>query len=64
MNSKIKVLSKKQIKKPDIHEDLEGFDIKINRFGQLQTNFEIDKLNVFLNENVEDKKLKVNSEEE
>ncbi len=57
-------MSKKPEKKPDIHEDLDGFDIKINKFGQIQSNFEIDKLNAFLNENVVDKKLKDSSEEE
>jgi len=43
--------------KPAVHDELKGFDIKINSFGEMQTNFEIDKLNDFLNENVEDKKL-------
>lgn len=42
---------------PTVHDELKGFDIKINTFGEMQTNFEIDKLNDFLNENVEDKKL-------
>jgi hypothetical protein len=35
----------------------EGFQIRINKFGQVELNEEIDKLNSFLNENVEDKKL-------
>lgn len=43
---------------PSVHDELKGFDIKINSFGEMQTNFEIDKLNGFLDENVEDKKLK------
>ncbi len=43
--------------KPDVHEQLKGFDIKINEFGEIVSNFEIDKLNTFLDENVEDKKL-------
>jgi len=42
---------------PSVHDELKGFDIKINPFGELQSNFEIDKINEFLNENVEDKKL-------
>lgn len=52
--------------KPSVHEDLRGFDIKINPFGELQSNFEIDKINDFLNENMEDKKLaeSAKSEEE
>lgn len=44
--------------KPEVHEDLKGFEIKINEFGEIITNLEVDKLNVFLNENVDDKKLR------
>ena len=44
--------------KPEIHEDLKGFDIKINEFGEIISNFEVDKLNEFLNKNLEDKKFK------
>lgn len=44
-------------KKAEVHEDLEGFDIQIDPFGQMKSNINIDKLNKFLNENVEDKKL-------
>ncbi len=52
-------MPKKKPKKgePEVHKDLKGFDIKINEFGQLITNFEVDKLNSFLNENLSDKKL-------
>ena len=49
---------KDQEKEPSVHDQLKGFDIKINEFGEIRTNFEIDQLNEFLNENVEDKKLK------
>ncbi|MDZ4748048.1 MAG: hypothetical protein SH808_06140 [Saprospiraceae bacterium] len=35
--------------KAPFHEGLEGFDIKVNSFGQMETSFEIDKLNDFLN---------------
>lgn len=35
--------------KASFHEGLEGFDIKVNSFGQMETSFEIDKLNAFLN---------------
>ncbi len=60
---------KKPLKgKPEVHEDLKGFDIKINEFGEIKTNFEIDKLNGFLDENVDDKKItnqnNITSEEE
>ena len=44
--------------KPEVHEELKGFDIKINEFGEIVSNFDVDKLNDFLNENLEDKKFK------
>ena len=50
--------------KPEVHEELKGFDIKINEFGEIVSNFPIDKLNEFLDENVEDKKLKEKEETE
>lgn len=44
--------------RPEVHDELEGFDIKINEFGEIISNFEVDKLNTFLDENVDDKKLR------
>ena len=49
--------------KPVVHEELDGFNIKINAFGEMETTVPIDRLNSFLNEKVEDKKLS-NQEEE
>lgn len=53
---------------PEAHEELKGFDIRINEFGQIISTMPVDRLNRFLNENVEDKKLKdldrLTSEEE
>ncbi|MBK9103988.1 MAG: hypothetical protein IPL92_05335 [Saprospiraceae bacterium] len=46
--------------KSSFHEGLEGFDIKVNSFGQMESTFEIDKLNTFLNE--EKAKAKVKNE--
>jgi hypothetical protein len=43
--------------KPLFHKDLKGFEIKVNSFGEMESNFEISKLNAFLDEHVEDKKL-------
>lgn len=43
---------------PEVHEELKGFEIKINEFGEIISNFEVDKINEFLNENVDDKKLR------
>lgn len=54
-----KDLDKKKKKKetPRVNPELEGFDIKINSFGEISTNYNIDKINEFLNKNVDDKKL-------
>lgn len=35
-----------------VHNDLEGFDIKINPFGELQSNINVDKINDFLDQNL------------
>ena len=45
-------------KKPKVHPDLEGFDIKVNSFGEISSSHSIEELNKFLNKNVVDKKLK------
>ncbi len=50
--------------KPEVHKDLEGFDIKINEFGEIIANYDINKINDFLNEHTEDKKRKDKTEEE
>ncbi len=55
-----KKMKKKGI--PSVHEELNGFDIKVNTFGELQSNFNIEKINSFLNENLDDKKLIENEE--
>jgi len=49
--------SKKE-ESPKVHKDLEGFKMNIDSFGEISSTFSIDKLNEFLNKNVEDKKLK------
>jgi hypothetical protein len=48
--------SKKQ-GKPRVHKELSGFEISIDQFGELKSNMAIEKLNEFLDENVDDKKL-------
>ena len=45
-------------KKTKVHKDLEGFDIKINESGEVESNLPIEELNEFLDKNVEDKKFK------
>lgn len=50
---------KKPLKgKPEVHKDLEGFEMNINEFGEITSNTPVDKLNKFLNDKVEDKKFK------
>ncbi len=60
--------SKTTEKQPKVHEELKGFDIKINAFGELNSSLGIERLNQFLNEKVDDIKLrdrkKANEEEE
>ena len=35
---------------------LNEMDLQVNKLGQIERNFDIDKINQFLNENVPDKK--------
>jgi len=49
---------KKTQKSARVNPELAGFEIKINSFGEIQNNIDIDKINRFLNHHVEDKKLK------
>lgn len=44
--------------KAQVHQELNGFKIQVDEFGQIQSNLNIDRMNDFLNQNVEDKKLK------
>ncbi len=41
-----------------VSDKLKQFDIEINSFGEIISNYDVDKINDFLNKNVEDKKLK------
>lgn len=43
--------------KPRVHKELDGFEVSIGQFGELQSNMNIEKINDFLNKNVDDKKL-------
>lgn len=42
---------------PKVHKDLEGLDLRINAFGEIISNIDVNKINSFLLENVPDKKL-------
>lgn len=51
----------KKLKKeetPKVNPELEGFQMNINSFGEISSSFSIDKINEFLNKNVDDKKLR------
>ncbi|MBD0401036.1 MULTISPECIES: hypothetical protein [unclassified Flammeovirga] len=48
--------------KPKVNRELEGFDIKINSSGEIESSYTVDQLNEFLNKNVFDKKLKNTNE--
>lgn len=51
-----KRLSKRS--KPKVNGELNGFDIKIDSFGEIKSTLDIDKINKFLNRHVDDKKLR------
>lgn len=59
-------MSKKENKpsKPRVHKELSGFEVSVNQFGELQSNMNIEKINTFLNKNVDDKKLLEKEEKE
>ncbi len=54
MGGKRKSMDKK---KPDINSELEGLDININSLGAINSTYDIDKINEFLDSHVDDKKL-------
>ena len=49
---------KKKEEEPRVHDELKGFKMEINSFGEISSIFPINKINEFLKKNVEDKKLK------
>ena len=50
-------MTNKQPKKAKVHPDLNDFDVSVTEFGEIEGSLDIDKINSFLNKNVEDKKL-------
>ena len=49
---------KKSEDKPKVAKDLDGLELNIDSFGEIQNSMPIDKINDFLNKNVDDKKLR------
>ena len=57
MAKKKKPPKKTPPKKPRVHKDLEGFEMSVDQFGEIKSNMNIEKINEFLDRNVDDKKL-------
>jgi hypothetical protein len=51
-------------KKPDVNKELEGLDININTLGEIQSTYDIDAINDFLNKHTKDKKLEKRKDNE
>lgn len=49
---------KQQPEKPKVAPELDGLQVNIDSFGEIQNSLSIDKINEFLNKNVDDKKLR------
>jgi len=49
---------KQEEERAQVNPELEGFEIKIDSFGEIKSNLDIEKINEFLNRNLYDKKLK------
>lgn len=57
MAKKKKKTSDPKKKRQQVHKDLEGFDIRISPLGEITSSIQIEKINAFLNENLDDLKL-------
>lgn len=50
--------NKSTAKSPKVHNELDGFEIRINEFGEIKASLNIERLNQFLNSKVDDIKLR------
>lgn len=50
--------SDKDKSNPKVHPELDGLNIEVDSFGKIKTNYDIDKINKFLNKHTDDKKLR------
>jgi len=50
-------MKEKKSKQGKVHPELGTFEVSVTEFGEIGGSLDIDKLNKFLNDNVEDKKL-------
>ncbi len=44
--------------KPKVAKELDGLELNVDSFGEIRNSLSIDKINDFLNKNVDDKKLR------
>lgn len=44
--------------KPKVAKELDGLELNVDSFGEIHNSLSIDKINDFLNKNVDDKKLR------
>ncbi len=49
---------KDENQKPKVAKELDGLELNVDSFGEIQNSLSIDKINDFLNKNVDDKKLR------
>lgn len=49
---------KEKTKNIKVSKKIQNFDIQINSFGEIISNYNVDNINEFLNKNVDDKKLR------
>lgn len=54
----MKKKKKQDISSLKVNPELEGLNITINSLGEIHSTFDIDRINIFLNNHVDDKKLK------
>lgn len=57
MTKKESKKEEKKSEKPKVHKDLDGLEISVDQFGEIKSNMNIEKINEFLDKNVDDKKL-------
>lgn len=43
--------------KPRVHKELSGLELTVDQFGEIKSSMNIEKINAFLDKNVDDKKL-------
>ncbi|HAS41843.1 MAG TPA: hypothetical protein DCS93_15290 [Microscillaceae bacterium] len=53
--------NEKKRKKAKVNPELDGLNVEIDTFGEIKFNYNIDKINEFLDKTVDDKKLRNNA---